>query len=240
MILYKYMTSEGLQGCLEHGTLRFTRPATFNDPFDCLGSVTSPSVIISDEDFFKSNHTKLMMLRYSMGVLSLTRNPLNLLMWAHYAKNHTGAVIGIDTELAGLEDPDENTITCTNGSVVYTSLRPNLDNEDIYFPSNIPSKPDTSLLEKIFLHKSIHWFYEEEVRAVRTMTNDNINDHQDFKFQLNSIKEIYLGARFYHNYKKPKASTPELDALIEMDCEVFDCRLDPIKWEITAQPYHAA
>ena len=31
------------------------------------------------------------------GVLSLTRNPTNLLMWSHYANEHKGVVIGIDT-----------------------------------------------------------------------------------------------------------------------------------------------
>ena len=41
---------------------------------------------VSSGDFIKSFSEKY-------GICSLTRDPLNLLMWAHYAKDHTGFVV---------------------------------------------------------------------------------------------------------------------------------------------------
>ncbi|WJN61378.1 hypothetical protein OH686_21770 [Pseudomonas sp. SO81] len=156
-------------------------------------------------------------------------------MWAHYAMNHTGGVIGIDTELAGLEDQEENIVTCGNGSIIYTSIRPNLDEVELYYPSGFPSKRDKATIEKIFLHKSIHWSYEEEVRAVRQMTNDALSDYQDFEFPISSIKEIYFGARFSQNYLHGK--NIDLQALFNLDFSLFYCELDQNKWEVSPRLY---
>lgn len=51
-------------------------------------------------------------------VLSLSANPLNLLMWAHYASNHCGVVLGIDWKAAALEVDSH-----THGRVTYSDIR---------------------------------------------------------------------------------------------------------------------
>ena len=44
---------------------------------------------------------KSMIYDDNYGALSLARSPENRLMWAHYANEYCGAVIGLDTSVAG-------------------------------------------------------------------------------------------------------------------------------------------
>ena len=65
------------------------------------------------------------------GVLSLTRNPLNALMWAHYGDQHAGVVIGINMEVAGFNKIETNLIPATYGDLIYTSSKPRNQQLDV-------------------------------------------------------------------------------------------------------------
>jgi hypothetical protein len=237
MILYKYMSASTLKATVENSTLRFTIPSFFNDPFDCALSSEKGS----KEETLK-NLTNVLLTHFHRnrsGALCLTRNQFNLLMWAHYADNHQGAVIGIDTEIAELECESQNIITAKSGSVIYTSIRPSSCGAEL--PQTFDSKSDRATLEKMFLHKSIHWAYEEEVRVVRVIHPD-FNEttvihkdmaHLDVKVPKDAIKEIYLGSRFN--------KTPENLEIAQYIADNFDlikfaqCYLNPAKWSINAR-----
>jgi len=170
MILYKYVTFQTLEIILSKYTLRLNNPALFNDPFDCgatLHEEMGPDWSTKHRSAAITNAIKMNQHRNMCGVLCLTRNPLNTLMWAHYCSNHTGAVIGIDVGITGLEDESQFIINVKNGSVIYTSVRPSA--LDIDIPPTIDSKTDRSILEKMYLQKSTHWAYEEEVRVVKVI-----------------------------------------------------------------------
>ncbi|MDN4511444.1 hypothetical protein D3C76_752990 [compost metagenome] len=237
MILYKYMSAEGLSATISGLTVRFTAPYFFNDPFDCAISNYRTE---EKHDFVNLNNSlRIMQNRYRLGALCLTRAPFNLLMWAHYADNHKGAVVGIDTSRAGLECNESNIITAQSGSVIYTSVRPST--AGIELPSEVNSTSDRSTLEKMFLQKSIHWAYEEEVRILRVIHKeydeftifDNSMAHRDVTIPKEAIKEIYLGSRF-----EATATNKELVRTIseEFQLERFaKCYLDNVKWDIKAK-----
>lgn len=203
MILYKYASFDDGMKILEGGTIRFTQPKFFNDPFD---SPFYPREQIADpvEGIFEQLHTmaKESTWQENTGILSLTRTPTNPLMWAHYADKHRGMVIGIDAIIAGLTDERTNLIPAQYGSVVYVSGR-----QDGPFIG----KPQTALgvgstyhfphdhyekLQRLFLHKPIYWSYEEEVRVVKCL-NGIANDAPDtpsgrFKIVTDNGHEIHL------------------------------------------------
>ena len=124
-----------------------------------------------------------------IGILSLTENPDNLLMWAHYALNHEGFVIGFD-ELHPYFD-------CRKGlkdelrylrKVKYVERRPNL--------------PMIQLTgENILLTKSSQWAYENEWRILRPLQEadkvieDSIHPIHLFSFPPEIIRTIILGDR---------------------------------------------
>ena len=180
--------------------------------------------------------------RNKCGVLCLTRNPLNTLMWAHYGNHHTGAVVGIDVDAAGFDDKTQYTITARNGAVVYTSVRPSA--LDTIIPSLVDSDTDKTTLEKMYLQKSIHWAYEEEVRVVKTINPDfkifsELNEGKDREIVTippSAIKEVYFGCRYNHEAKPSiKTSTTEKNEF-NREIKFFNCKIDNITWEVKASP----
>lgn len=179
-------------------TIRFTQPPHLNDPFE--------SCPLMDRGNFKQpheygkNHMKYQS-RYT-GILSLSRNFRNLLMWTHYGDEHRGFVIGFDKSHEFLCQNDvvrKSNETPSSGlfDVIYSTERSvirNDDNNDNYF-------------KKMLCEKPIDWAYEEEVRAFRPLNGegpvdwDNPNQEPTkfpiklFDIPKSAIKGIFLGAQ---------------------------------------------
>lgn len=108
MIIYKYVDAATLDLILTSQRVAFTHPRDFNDPFD------RPRVSRRPYTFeYHSLFDGRLMTREAQAeeadaawnscfVSSFTRTHDNALMWAHYANKHTGAVIEMDAEQAGL------------------------------------------------------------------------------------------------------------------------------------------
>jgi hypothetical protein len=97
MILYKYLTLEAAAKVLDNNSIGFSQPQYFNDPFDMPSYPEEPTSNSLDRMFSRLRTMgKDLAWAEHTGILSLTRTPTNALMWAHYAQNHEGVVIGID------------------------------------------------------------------------------------------------------------------------------------------------
>lgn len=185
MILYKYVSFSSAVKMIKGESVGFTCLEDLNDPFEgtnfgfsSLGDVKPQSAT----RVFKSNFSR----RYAL--LSLTRNPLNPLMWSHYGDSHKGVVIGIDIEAAGLMSPDEFIIPAQLGEITYVATK----NKDL---NGIPSieklneikRSDLSFVSEIknylkqaFLYKSLEWGYEEEVRVIKSLSKFKFSYHGSY------------------------------------------------------------
>lgn len=122
--LYKYVSPNRKTWILQDKLIRFTQPGEFNDPFEMRPLfrnlsyrgdfdtvfkvfIKSPTPYINAlywdlktrfdgicKDF--NDGEAINLLGKSIGILSLTEKPNNLLMWAHYADAHKGFVIKFD------------------------------------------------------------------------------------------------------------------------------------------------
>ncbi len=90
-ILYKYLDYDGGKAMLDKETLLFSPVSSLNDPHDChhIAPVEANYETFSVE--FDCN-----VLFKGVGICSLTDDPLNILMWTHYAKGHRGFCVGIN------------------------------------------------------------------------------------------------------------------------------------------------
>lgn len=166
MILYKYYGFSSGLAALRSRKLGFREPNAFNDPLELTC-------------FPNSNDTKVDEIKKSVCVLSLTRSPLNPLMWAHYGEEHTGFVIGYDVDIDFLTSAEHNLVSLHDGDVIYTQTKTphDITDTDIYeIWLNTVGAPDAvtqnnlrlqRLLKKMFLTKHASWAYEEEVRVVK-------------------------------------------------------------------------
>lgn len=237
MIVYKYMSLEGLEACLRNRTIRFSKPVNFNDPFDCAASTGDTRQGSNIRACGSTNTDRLLTIRNAIGVLSLTRNPLNPLMWAHYGSNHTGGVVAIDAEDAGLECAETNIITASTGNIIYTTVRPTIDGDLLPYHDKISAMDDRLMLERLFLYKSLRWAYEEEIRIARRVDYKPQIRFEDFEIPRSAIKAVYLGARYFsalnndYDGKLPK---------VHLNRGAFEfhlCYEDSRSWDLRSRPY---
>jgi hypothetical protein len=222
VILYKYYGYESGLKALHSSNLGFRTPYHFNDPFELSFLSNSEGPRSKQAELI----SKLDELRNTVVILSLTRTPYNPLMWAHYGQEHTGFVVGYDVSDEFLSSSKYNLIPVISGDVIYTYTKNShmLDLDimyrirDIYLSSmgdatKIMDQKTLSFSRKIFLTKHASWVYEEEVRAVKILSRDDVhvnnsqNDERRSHSLLESIpglsifdfkvpiKEIYLGLR---------------------------------------------
>lgn len=103
----------------------------------------------------------------SFGILSLTEDPVNMLMWSHYGDQHKGIVLGIEI------DEEES---CKQ--VEYKNEFPKIDMSlsNAHFSMNFQSPENISreytieltdqIINDIFYHKAECWNYEKEWRII--------------------------------------------------------------------------
>lgn len=232
---YKYTSSEFAQIILSDFTLKFTHPNKFNDPFDyyptssTLGANKFVKRVINQrpntgriKTNFKSVLKNSALLRSQqfrditaqhLCITCFSSTQFSLPMWAHYANNHKGCVIGF-------RDPNEEEArSALNDSqlreyfhlvpfeVTYTDDRP------FVFDKNGLTNTEKNGYMAV-LKKAKAWEYEQEVRAIR-LSSEGI-----FKFNPLQVVEVYLGMKMEKN---------ESDEVIKIIKEINKTRIPNIK-----------
>lgn len=211
MPLYKYLTSENALRVL-NGSVRFTQPGAFNDPFemvpelhfptdferkdisisfDLLAARRQPCVGELSVDF-ESDHCSdinsrniLRSLNQSIGIFCLSKNESSLLMWSHYASEYSGAVIEFD---------EEHEFFTGLFNVEYREHRPKKD-ISAYLSDEAPI-PIAELCVK-----PKDWEYEKEFRIVRHLSDCKpVGENNGFPVYVmdvpvEAIKSVTLGER---------------------------------------------
>lgn len=130
-------------------------------------------------------------IKNSVRVVCLSEVYDSILMWSHYAQNHTGFCIEYDFE--------EN-------NMFYKRLYPVKYTKDRYAISKADmSNSNTHWIYKTICSKSDVWSYEKEWRIVTAnfeeMVLKNLEGKYVFDLKTN-IKSFYLGAKIAENFKK--------------------------------------
>ena len=122
-------------------------------------------------------------------ILCLTDDHTNLLMWSHYCKHHTGAVIrlgcppGRDSLLAAAQ-PVKYTDTAPFIATLPEWMRHLVGQENINYDKH---------LEKLVTTKSTAWAYEKEWRVVNMTGHNEREIYMYDKFWPEDIQAIYFG-----------------------------------------------
>jgi DUF2971 family protein len=142
---------------------------------------------LSAEEIQKEILSRIQTIDSTYGILSLTTTNNNLLMWAHYADDHRGAVIELELDDKFLYQDGPNRKFAR--AVKYSRKRARIPiNEDI-------------LMEHFFV-KSPEWEYEQETRVIRRLEHaddvikpDGGPDIHLFTMPPEYIKHIFIGVR---------------------------------------------
>jgi hypothetical protein len=130
----------------------------------------------------------------TMRVFCVSEERDNLLMWAHYARNHTGAVL----ELRSL--PDEDNPLSVAGPIEYVDTPPPFFTEQEWIDdlTGMSDLDHNSRYMRYAYLKSNHWAYEREWRVWYPMASHG--DYDDMPLRPSELASIYLGCQ----------ATPEL------------------------------
>ncbi|QDA56476.1 DUF2971 domain-containing protein [Thermomonas aquatica] len=120
----------------------------------------------------------------------VTEEHTNLLMWAHYAKDHTGAVL----ELWSL--PEEDNALSVSRPVEYTKTPPSFftENEFLDYFCGVSALDLPALTRRAVHTKSDHWNYEKEWRVYYPLS-DKPGLYEDVSLRPSEFRGIYFGCR---------------------------------------------
>jgi hypothetical protein len=208
-VLYKYLPCDRYNAdIILCNQLRFTRPKSFNDPFDCRFHIVFDGTPVETKTFLiegtVSNHPEWSKKRVEtwvdqilqtdvyektianfsqlyvekelerLEVLCLSRKRDDILMWSHYAEQHTGICLGFDTKKWPiLQDHAKH-----------------INYQDKYPRVNALGPRRESAVQDIVFRKSTRWCYEEEWRVVRAAT-----ESQQYIFPPEALVEVIFGYR---------------------------------------------
>lgn len=202
-IIYKYFRfNENLYDLVINNRLWFSNPSDFNDPYDCnvgfhkkytkeeiinflKNTKTSDNENITDEKLKELadewvNEPKKMQESYieplrkfinSKGVCCFSGTDLSLLMWSHYADSHRGMCLGFDKK-----------------SLDKSFAIINWVNYENKFPDSHLLNNSNDGVNKIILHKSNVWNYEQEIRIFYAKKGL-------YQFPRDAIREVIFGLK---------------------------------------------
>lgn len=184
-VLYKYCCTYGIERILEDLELKMPFISDVNDPLECTPHFYYPDDDVIESSFlfslngrilpateYKRQHKEYaktvkslkeelpkttLSMNESNCMLSVSKTAQNIVMWAHYAERHKGAVIGID-----FDNAYSDTLKVTMQQVEYSENRPKINVLKAYENKTIPNE----IIEKFVMTKSDSWRYEEEYRRM--------------------------------------------------------------------------
>lgn len=109
------------------------------------------------------------------GFVSLAEEPNNILLWAHYARSHTGFALGFHTHK--LHADVGGMFARVTYQPVYPRIVPGGGDED-----------DSRELTEVLNTKAALWAYEREVRITKPAASNKV-----FSFTPGSVAEIIIG-----------------------------------------------
>lgn len=161
----------------------------------------------------------------------LTEDGNHGLMWAHYAKSHTGAVIKFRGPL------NDASLLCAVTKVIYSKEVPvySLSLDD-FVEENCGirnrKEPDRKENFKAFYTKSDVWEYEREWRCLRFFDKEIPASPFYQSFRPDEIEAVYLGAKM-----EDKNKTTLIGKIREKlpHAKIFQAVLNPRKYEMDLQ-----
>lgn len=219
--------------------LKFTHPDNFNDPYDCMASIEFNNAPNDVKEILHQHFSTA--IKAKLSVTCFNNNPLNMLMWSHYAQSHKGFLVEFK-----IPHPNPKAMV----HEVFNVQAVKYQNEFPKIPLDI-SNPlamfdvanGAKLLDFVanqYLIKSKDWSYENEFR---TLAHDY--DSSNFNSLLKEIPATYissviLGAKLTNHDPNKMAlieSINYFNKYYQQDIKVYEAVLKPNSFKITV-PNH--
>lgn len=243
--------------------ITFSSPNNFNDPFDCNLPIDVDNTLHEYIDFigyfpgpqempkewviktginlyksksrFKEDLKKILLDKRRFSCFNLAKRKQHLynsLFWANYANKHQGICMKFSGDLLRYYYQNhKNQI-----QLVPVEYVKGLKIPEFNFIKNRISGETKSAAQYFFGTKSSQWSYEEEIRFICDTTENSDLQYVNYKFDTNSLREIYLGCKLtpeQENVLKWIFRLPKYKhvKLFKLHLDQTNFRLNPIELE---------
>lgn len=186
----------------------------FNDPFDCIANqipffnLDNLSKKQKKIQLDQSKKARLLVENYinhtKVACFSLIKD--SILMWSHYASNHSGICIEYDSNYLRSEEKYEqkNILKKKHWELISRSINFYNDFFKVRYVDNLVRAYDFKSLNipSLYLRKYVDWEYENEVRRVIYVNNIYDKNEKKVYHRPEAIKAIYLGAKSSNKTEK--------------------------------------
>lgn len=248
-------------GIFNNNEIKYNYADNFNDPYDCLFKFKLNTEGLSKNEFenmlgekvtdtdwtfkkhailgaaqgeiLKAENKAVADLRKTTPITCFNSNPLNILMWSHYAQHHYG--IMIEFRIPKNEKCDLFPLP-VEYSDEYPIIHKSMSEIDTILASESIS---TDLVQQTFLRKSKVWSYEKEYRVIGNISNNPINNLL-IKFDPTLISSVILGTRFKETGKLKllQNTIRSFNKKNKMKVRIHDTKLIDDKYKIMVLEEH--
>lgn len=188
---------------------------TYNELWDFAKKVTHSKELLHPTKLKKETRKQILKWDNIIGLFSLAKANNNILMWSHYAKNHTGFVIGFDTNRLSC-DYDFDYIAPIKYQKKYPLIKGDEDHTTKFF--------------KKFYTKSKIWKYEKEWRVSKNRVKNRV-----YKVNKDCIKEVILGCNM--NQKDSNSILQLIKKHLTNSVDVFKAYKNEDSFKIDIKPF---
>ncbi len=165
------------------------------------------------------------------GVFCCTTDNANLLMWAHYADHHHGAVIEFMPSFR------KDSVFLASKPVMYSDVRPLLyrtPKDFIQHSLFMTVEESTKVhIDRLVYTKSRDWQYEKEYRLYVPFEIKKDERFSFIKYHAEELTAIYFGCRMSEDEKK---ATANLAKVINPHVNLFEVRVKSREFGLTFKP----
>ena len=181
--LYKYMPwptngTNYARDLIKNKQIHLQLPAKFNDPFECKMLFKDENGQNDNEIYKLISHEMNLLHREHTLVNCLTNSPDNILMWSHYAAEHTGICMKFK-----MLTNDIIKVDYEKEYPIYEFAANN-----IYATEELSQEQCVKFGKISMARKAISWKYEQEYRYIIPDKNNMTND--DYFIPLKDFAEI--------------------------------------------------
>jgi hypothetical protein len=210
--------------------LKFTHPDSFNDPYDCMASIEFDDVPQSNQEALQKHFSKI--IKSNLSVTCFNNNPLNMLMWSHYAQSHKGFLVEFKIPHPTIEWVHD---AFNIQAIKYQDEFPKLS-LSMLNPSNLFH--DGRALEFVtnqYLVKSKDWEYENEFRVLAHDYDPNNFSSLLKVIPPEYISSVILGAKLqdeHPNKKKLIDAISFFNNKFQQDIKIYQAAMKPNSFKI--------
>ena len=160
------------------------------------------------------------------GIFCATSTFSNLLMWAHYAGGHSGAVLGFRP------DRTKDSMLGMMRPVIYRDQRVHGIESPVDYVKGleVSGVENARMIADRLLHtKSVEWSYEEEWRLSITDVVKTGEAASFFRFYPSELAEVYIGYRMSAEYR---SEIIRLARTVSPDVQIFAAKLAKRKYAL--------